>query len=129
MGSEWITYKEAAERLGIKPDSVKKRALRRRWPRTLGNDGRTRIQMPDDDRPADIPTDITPDIPADSPALVSPPDDTQTRLFAAEVRAEVAEKMLEEVRTDRDKWRTIAENLSHPQPLGIVARLFGFRRQ
>lgn len=72
-----MTYAEAAERLGIKPDSVKRRARSRRWPRRVGNDGAARV--------------------------------------------------LKEARDDRDRWRAMAERLSHPEP-GIIARLLGLGR-
>jgi hypothetical protein len=45
---QWTTYDEAAVRLGISSDAVRRRAARGRWARTLGNDGLARIQVPDD---------------------------------------------------------------------------------
>ena len=33
-----LTYRELAERLGIKPESARKTAQRRRWHRTTAND-------------------------------------------------------------------------------------------
>ena len=41
-----LTYRELAERLGIKPESARKTAQRRRWHRTTANDGTTRIHVP-----------------------------------------------------------------------------------
>jgi DNA primase len=41
-----LTYRELAERLGIKPASAKARALRNRWRTTAGNDGLARVAVP-----------------------------------------------------------------------------------
>jgi hypothetical protein len=47
MSDDWLSYREAAERLGATPEVVRHRAIRGRWPRMRGNDGRARIQIPD----------------------------------------------------------------------------------
>lgn len=113
---EWLTYADAATRLRIKPDSVKKRAMRRRWPRTIGNDGKTRIQIPVDTAET-VPTDITPDIPVDT----SPPlDDTRERLAASEARAEVLAAQVQDLQRERDRLLTLLET----QPRGFLTRLF-----
>ena len=49
----WLTYTEAAGKLGIKLDSVKRRVRARKWPRMTGNDGIVRIQIPHDALPDD----------------------------------------------------------------------------
>jgi hypothetical protein len=48
MDSGWLTYREAAERLGSTAEVVRYRALRGKWPRMRGNNGRTRVQVPDE---------------------------------------------------------------------------------
>ena len=48
MTEEWWTYREAAERLGSTAEAVRYRALRGKWPRRRGNDGRARVQIPDE---------------------------------------------------------------------------------
>ena len=47
MDAEWLTYREAAARLGSNIEAVRQRAIRCRWPRILGNDKRARIQIPE----------------------------------------------------------------------------------
>ncbi len=47
MDAEWLTYREAAKRLGSNIEAVRQRAIRCRWPRILGNDKRARIQIPE----------------------------------------------------------------------------------
>lgn len=116
MSGTWFTYAEAAQRLGIKPDSVKKRAMRRHWPRTIGNDGKTRIQLPEDS-PETVPTDITRDITGD----VSPPaDDTRERLAASEARAEVLAAQVQDLQRERDRLLGLLET----RPVGFLSRLF-----
>lgn len=131
--SEWLTYQEAGARLGIKAASVKKRAIRRHWPRITGNDGLARIQIPDD-TPAPVSSPATGDIPGD----LSPPDDTAERLRAdlaaareALARSEGENAMnrerIADLAADRERWREMAERLSHPEP-GIIGRLLGLGR-
>ena len=124
----WMTYEEAAQRLGIKTASVKRQARARNWPRRLSNDGRAQVQVP-----ADRLTDPPPSSPP-----VTPPDtfreEAASRIAAAEARADAAERRASEIAEERDKWRTMAENLrtdlatererSAARP-GLLTRLFG----
>lgn len=120
---EWMTWDEAAERLGIKVESVQRRARARRWGRMTGNDGRARVLIPPDVIPPDraerregVPPVILPD----QSALTE-------RAIRAEARADAAEVMLKEAREDRDRWRGMAERLSHRKPAGILSWIFGSR--
>lgn len=132
MSTAWHTYQEAADLLGIKPQSVKKRAIRRHWPRMTGNDGLARIQVPDDALPTvpgPIPDDATEDIPGD----MSPPvDDTAERLRAelAETREALARadgenaanrERITDLMTERDRLLSLLET----RPAGFWSRLLG----
>lgn len=127
MSQNWFTYAEAATVLGIKPDSVKRRAMRKRWPKRMGNDGKARIQMPDAVT-NDITSDTTPDITTDK----SPPperDDTRERLAAAETEVRLLREMVRDVTADRDAMRDAlaraaldAQTVRH---VSIWRRLFG----
>jgi hypothetical protein len=44
---EWLSYSEAAERLNTTVEAVRLRALRGRWQKTIGNDKRPRIRLPE----------------------------------------------------------------------------------
>jgi hypothetical protein len=44
---EWLSYAQAAERLNTTVEAVRLRALRGRWQKTIGNDKRPRIRLPD----------------------------------------------------------------------------------
>jgi hypothetical protein len=46
--SRSLTYAEMAEALKITPESANRLARRKRWPRVKGNDGRTRVAMPEE---------------------------------------------------------------------------------
>jgi hypothetical protein len=43
---EWLTYAEAGERLGVSPEAVRAKAIRKAWRRQAGNDGKARILVP-----------------------------------------------------------------------------------
>jgi hypothetical protein len=45
--TQWLTYKQAADKLGVSPQAVRQKAIRGRWHRTKGNDGHARVQVPD----------------------------------------------------------------------------------
>jgi hypothetical protein len=47
MTDPWLTYTQAAEKLGVSRQAVRQKATRGRWPRTRGNDGQARIQVPE----------------------------------------------------------------------------------
>ena len=47
MSDVWLSYIEAAERLNTTVEGVRLRALRGRWQKTIGNDKRPRIRLPD----------------------------------------------------------------------------------
>jgi hypothetical protein len=108
----FLTYDEAAARLGIKADSVRRRARARKWPRRIGNDGKTQVGIP-----ADLGADAPPGLPPGAPA------DTET----AELRVEnrMLRERLDELRSDRDAWREQAERLSESRPIGIIGRILG----
>jgi hypothetical protein len=119
----WLTYDEAAERLGIKPDSVRRRAAARKWPRRRGNDGRARVRIPDDALPPDVPPDVRGDV---TPALTP---DASAELNAARVelatlRAELAgvRDRLTDTQADRDRLTALLETALQPRP-GLLERL------
>ncbi len=61
-----LTYAELAKVLKIKPESATRLAIRKRWPRTKGNDGKVRVTVPEEAllRPDNHP-DSHPDSPPD----------------------------------------------------------------
>lgn len=110
---EWLTYVEAANRLGIKADSVRRRAAARRWKRRQGNDGLARVLIPLDaipDAPPDVRGDVIPDSAPADPVL-------SAQLFIAEARLQDARSALTEMQEDRDRWRSQAEALANRKSL------------
>jgi hypothetical protein len=48
MSGDWLTYRELAGRLGVSVEAARRRALRARWSRQSGNDGKARVLLPED---------------------------------------------------------------------------------
>jgi hypothetical protein len=72
----WLTYRELGVRLGVNVEAARRRALRARWTRQSGNDGRARILLPEDyeiDRRPDGAPDVRPDasVTIDGPAALA----------------------------------------------------------
>jgi hypothetical protein len=104
-----LTYAEIAEALKITPESANRLARRKRWPRIKGNDGRTRVAVPEEalvrpDSPSVSPGDGPPDSPPDNPVhaqiarlegeLAGTREalaEARARAGAAEARADAAE--------------------------------------
>ena len=118
MADLWLTYADASKRLGIKTESVKRRARSRKWARRVRNDGIAEVCIPDDALTASRSMTFRP-----SPA--APPFDPSLteRVIEAETRAAVAEARLIDTIADRDHWREMAERLSQPRA-SIFDRLF-----
>lgn len=45
---EWLTYKEAGDRLGVSAEAARQRAIRGRWQRRMTNEGVAVIRLPED---------------------------------------------------------------------------------
>ena len=43
--TEWLTYKDLADRLGIKPESARQKALRGKWPKRTNNGGKVEVEV------------------------------------------------------------------------------------
>ena len=105
-----LTYADAAKLLGIKADSVARRARNRRWKRELGNDGFVRVGVPLSairlDIPPDIPPDVSPDIPPDIRAFEA---EHLARIAALEAEVRLLRENAQDLRQDRDAWRQLSE--------------------
>lgn len=113
----WLTYQEAAERLRIKPDSVRRRAAARKWLRRIGNDGKASVGIPPDVLPADTPA-LPPDNPNESPGQ-------SAELAAAQTEIRLLREQLDDVKEDRDAWREQASSLSKARSRSIIDRILG----
>lgn len=135
MQEQWLTYHEAAEALGIKVDSVKRRARARRWPRRTGNNGVVQVGIPTDalaegrsERPSDDPSAILPAVPP--PSAVA---DLQKYIVEAaeqRARADALADQVADLRADRDRLLSIIEKQASrtvdTRPVvGFWDRIFG----
>jgi len=130
MTTESLTYRELADRLGIKLDSARKMTLRKRWQKTTGNDGMVRVMVPTEvlersqdlptDIPSDSPPDVTTDIPGDdTPAIRAPSQvELQLRIEGLKAIVESERRRADAAEADRDAWRAEAQR-------GVWSRLFG----
>lgn len=118
MDTVTLTYRELADRLGVKTDSARKTVQRKRWRRAAGNDGTVRIDVPIDALPVpqDIPGDVTSDSTKDSgfdPILFAKLEIEIAglkELVAAErARADAEGKRANDAINDRDAWRSMAQ--------------------
>ena len=119
MSDDWKTYAEAGAALGIKPESVKRRARAKHWPKIVGNDGLARVKIPDLPHTGEI----RPDTPEDTPSLASPPNPPLgERLAAAETEIRLLRERLTDLTTDRDALRDALARAaaSHPQTVPPV---------
>ena len=124
----FMTYEDAAKLLRIKPDSVRRRAASKRWPKQRGNDRKARVGIPVDIIPDGIPA-LTPAIIPDEVALREELAATKQALARMEGQAEATTARLVDLAADRDAWKAQAERLaSEPRtvaPVSLWSRIFG----
>ena len=122
----FMTYDEAAALLRIKPDSVRRRAASKRWPKRRGNDRKARVGIP-----VSIIPDDTPAITTDEVNLRAELAAAKEALARAEGQAEVTAARLIDLAADRDAWRSQAERLALETrpvvPVSLWTRIFGSR--
>jgi hypothetical protein len=90
MSETWMSYREAAAKLGSSVGTVRKRALRGRWPRQAGNDGKARILVPDETsmgRPTPVHVDVVSTVTA-LQALQAHVETLKAELAASVMRAD-----------------------------------------
>lgn len=121
MDTELLTYRELADRLGMKPESARKTAQRKGWHRTVGNDGLARVIVPVEafDRPERAAEDVPPD---NSGVLVR---ELEARIEVLKDLAAAERRRAEAAEADRDAWRANSETLLAHSQRGILRRLFG----
>lgn len=107
--TESLTYKELADRLGIKLTSARRTAMRKKWQRIKGNDGETRVLVPIEilERRNDSPNDDHDDSHNDRH------NDSQIKELQAKVEAlgeilGVERKRVDAAELDRDRWHALA---------------------
>jgi hypothetical protein len=106
MSDEWLTYSEIGARLGLNPEAARTRVRRAGWRTQPGNDGRTRVLVPDRalQNPVDRPGQDRPNGTRDLTGLVD-------LLTAAEARISRLERQVEAERVRVDESRSEADGL------------------
>lgn len=141
MTVESLTYAELAARLGVKPESARRLTQRRKWQRTIGNDGTARVLVPFDALPSpasspmtsppdnDAAKTITPDVTPDNSAIVAVLEaqiDGLKALVAAEAkRADAADARAIAAEADRNAWKEQSDAWRSQAQRGLFSRLFG----
>jgi hypothetical protein len=87
MTETWMSYGEAAAKLNSSVGAVRKRALRGHWARRAGNDGKSRILVPDETSMG-RPTPVRVDVVSTVSALQAHIETLKTELAASEARVD-----------------------------------------
>ena len=105
-----LTYDEIAERFGITLPSARNLVRRKRWRRTVGNDGRARVDVPTEavKAPPAVPLEVPPVAPSpvSESALVIARLEVQIDGLKALVDAE--RRRADAAEADRDRWHASA---------------------
>lgn len=146
MTVESLTYAELAARLGVKPESARRLTQRRKWQRTIGNDGTARVLVPFDALPSpasspmtshpdndaatqavtrDSTGDVTPDNSATVAVLEAQIDGLKALIAAEAKRAEAAEARASAAEADRNAWKEQSDAWRSQAQRGLFSRLFG----
>ena len=115
MEHEFLSYDEAAKRLGIKADSVRRRARSRKWPKRTGNDGRALVGVPASALPPDMSADHPPGLPPGDPG-------GSVRIASLEVEVRMLRDRLSDTQAERDRLTALLEKALEPRP-GLIERL------
>lgn len=115
MEHEFLSYDEAATRLGILPDSVRRRARNRKWPRRTGNDGRALVGVPVSALPPDMSADHPPGPPPGDP-------EDAVRIATLETEVGMLRDRLADTQAERDRLAALLGKALEPQP-GLIERL------
>jgi hypothetical protein len=126
----WMTYPELGEAFGITAASAKRLAIRRRWPKRPGNDGRARVGVPVEAIPVCVASDIPSDDTSDAPGDVTG-DDTgavTAAVTALQRHIERLERETETLKAERDEARAMAAAAAL-QMGGLTATLEAIREE
>ena len=120
MDTESLTYRELADRLGVKVESARKTVQRRRWQRTTGNDGQVRVMVPVQALPQSQGLPLAPgsDSPPDNGDVAGMVQELETRIEVLKALVDAERRRADAAEADRDAWRAHASR-------GLISRLFG----
>ena len=119
----WMTYDEAAKAMGIKKESVQRRAALRKWPKRKGNGRKVQVG---------IPADAIPELHPENHGEIHPDinHDKMTEITAenAGLKAEVKQlnMRLDDAKADNAKLIDMMTEMTRPAP-SLWARIWGSR--
>lgn len=106
MDTESLTYRELADRLGVKLESARKTVQRKRWQRVTANDGTIRILVPVEALPQS--RDMSQDSQGDSPSAAEIAI-LEERIQGLQALVEAERRRADAAEADRAAWRILAE--------------------
>jgi hypothetical protein len=117
VNTQWLSYEELGQALGIAPASAKKLATRRKWARRPGNDGRTRVAVPIErlECRRDSPQDRAGDVPRAVPEDEDGRDKGEALVPVLHRHIERLEAELVAQRAEREAMRERSEGLTSRQ--------------
>lgn len=121
MTSEWLTYAELAARLGTTTEAARQRAIRGRWQRQSGNDGKARVLFdPEQRTPERTPSERPNEQPLERTAEQSAIEAMQAHIDTLKAAVTAAEQASDRERERAEKERARVEELS-AEVLRLVA--------
>ena len=105
-----LSYDELAERLRINPHSARNLVRRKRWKRTVGNDGKARVSVPREALVAPSTSPSAPPLEAPSPAAESGVTIARLEVQIDGLKAlvEAERRRADAAEADRDRWHASA---------------------
>lgn len=101
-----LSYDELAERMRITPHSARNLVRRKRWGRTVGNDGKARVSVPVETLAAPSAPPLEAPSPTSESALIVARLEAQIDGLKALVEAE--RRRADAAEADRDRWHASA---------------------
>ncbi len=119
----WLTYDEIAAEMSIERESARQLAIRKRWARQRGNDGKARVGVPEEELQART-GDGTSQSPSDDPSD-NTGDETSVihvltrhiRRLEAEIEALKEDRAADKSERDVERDRLLSEITAHKQDL------------
>ncbi len=119
----WLTYDEIAAEMGIERESARQLAIRKRWARQRGNDGKARVGVPEEELQART-SDATSQDPSENPSDSTGNDPSVIQVLTrhisrleGEIEALKEERGIEKKDRDAERDRLQSEIAAYKQEL------------
>jgi hypothetical protein len=101
----WLTYDEIASELNIERESARQLAIRKRWARQRGNDGKARVGVPEDELQARTGDSTS------APMADTPSDDTANEPSVIQVLTRHISRLERELETVKEEHKAERDRL------------------